>query len=123
MHFLAKILLPMVRKTDEQKSTTIMLITGADVLDHNNIDLLPKRREGEKNPKKHILKRKKKKKQIRSLTFFCRFVSCTEEADEGGECDRKIRHLFFFFLFFFGPLIFFLCVSLRLLQQLEWICC
>jgi hypothetical protein len=42
MHFLAKILLPMVRKTDEQKSITIMIIKGADVLDHNNIDLLLK---------------------------------------------------------------------------------
>jgi hypothetical protein len=116
MHFLAKILLPMVRKTDGQKNITVMIIKGADVLDHYNIDLLLKRR-GEKSEKAHP-KKKEKKRQIRSLRFFSRFLSCTQEGDEGGECDHKIRHLFFFFVF---PLIFFLCVSLRLLQQLEWI--
>lgn len=42
--FLAKILLSMVRKTDGQKNITIMIIKGADVLDHYNIDLLLKRR-------------------------------------------------------------------------------
>ncbi len=118
MHFLAKILLPMVRKTDGQKNITVMIIKGADVLDHYNIDLLLKRR-GEKSEKAHP-KKKEKKRQIRSLRFFSRFLSCTQEGDEGGECDHKIRHLFFFFVF---PLIFFLCVSLRLLQQLEWIWC
>jgi hypothetical protein len=34
----------MVRKTDGQKNITIMIIKGADVLDHYNIDLLLKRR-------------------------------------------------------------------------------
>jgi hypothetical protein len=46
MHFLAK----MVRKTDGQKSITIMIIKGADVLDRYNIDLLLKRR-GKKSEK------------------------------------------------------------------------
>jgi hypothetical protein len=50
MHFLAKILLSMVRKTDGQKSITIMIIKGADVLDRYNIDLLLKRR-GKKSEK------------------------------------------------------------------------
>jgi hypothetical protein len=50
----------MVRKTDGQKNITIIIIKGADVLDHYNIDLLLKRRgkKSEKNTKK-----KKRKKE------------------------------------------------------------
>jgi hypothetical protein len=48
----------MVRKTDGQKSITIMIIKGADVLDRYNIDLLLKRRGG-KSEKTHPKKRSK----------------------------------------------------------------
>lgn len=99
----------MVRKTDEQKSITIMINKGADVLDHYNIDLLLKRREGEKNPKKHSQKKRKKRSRYVALDFSADLFHAQKKQDEGGDCDRKIRHHVFFF--FFVSLVLFLFVS------------
>jgi hypothetical protein len=98
----------MVRKTDGQKNITIMIIKGADVLDHYNIDLLLKRREGGKNPKKHS---QKKRSKYVALDFSADLFHAQKKQMKVANVTVKSAILSFFFSFFFPLGFLSLCLS------------
>ncbi len=90
----------MVRKTDGQKNITIIIIKGADVLDHYNIDLLLKRRgkKSEKNTKK---KKEKKRSKYVVLDFSADLVHAQKK--EMKVTNVTVKSAIFSFFFIFSP--------------------